>query len=209
MNRGEKSKLRKKTILEAAEQLFVQKGYEATGMDEICTLSSLSRRTVYSYFDSKQEILYAIMSEHLSSLEKEFEKIIKDNDDFMICWKQIFCAKLSFDRNCPMDVKLIQSTRSKDVQKKMDSEELHEIVVIGQKIEDLLVGVMEQGVAEGIVRDDIHPVFAVSILTGGFDSLFQLVRSKGGYLKERCGMDERQMLETGFDQLMSSNLKVK
>ena len=209
MNRSEKSKLRKKTILEAAEKLFVQKGYEATGMDEICTLSSLSRRTVYSYFDSKQEILYAIMSEHLSSLEKEFEKIIKDNDDFMICWKQIFCAKLSFDRNCPMDVKLMQSTGSKDVQKKMDSEALHEIVVIGQKIEDLLVGVMEQGVAEGIVRDDIHPVFAVSILTGGFDSLFQLVRSKGGYLKERCGMDEKQMLEAGFDQLMASILKVK
>ena len=77
------------------------------------------RRTVYSYFDSKQEILYAIMSEHLSSLEKEFETIIKDNDDFMIRWKQIFYAKLSFDRNCPMDVKLIQSTRSKDMQKNM------------------------------------------------------------------------------------------
>ena len=209
MNRSEKSMLRKKTILEAAEKLFVQKGYEATGMDEICTSSSLSRRTVYSYFDSKQEILYAIMSEHLSSLEKEFEKIIKDNDDFMICWKQIFCAKLSFDRNCPMDVKLMQSTGSKDVQKHMDSEALHEIVVIGQKIENLLAGVVEQGVAEGIVRDDIHPVFAVSILTSGFDSLFQLVRSKGSYLKERCGMDEKQMLEAGFDQLMASILKVK
>lgn len=209
MNRSEKSMLRKKTILEAAEKLFVQKGYEATGMDEICMLSSLSRRTVYSYFDSKQEILYAIMSEHLSSLEKEFEKIIKDNDDFMICWKQIFCAKLSFDRNCPMDVKLIQSTRSKDMQKNMASEALHEIVVIGQKIENLLAGVVEQGVAEGIVRDDIHPVFAVSILTSGFDSLFQLVRSKGSYLKERCGMDEEMMLETGFNQLMASILKVK
>ena len=209
MNRSEKSKLRKKTILEAAEKLFVQKGYEATGMDEICMLSSLSRRTVYSYFDSKQEILYAIMSEHLSSLEKEFEKIIKDNDDFMICWKQIFCAKLSFDRNCPTDVKLMQSTGSKEIQKHMDSEALHEIVVIGQKIEDLLVGVMEQGIAEGIVRDDIHPVFAVSVLTSGFDSLFQLVRSKGSYLKERCGMDERQMLEAGFDQLMASIIKVK
>lgn len=209
MNRSEKSMLRKKTILEAAEKLFVQKGYEATGMDEICMLSSLSRRTVYSYFDSKQEILYAIMSEHLSSLEKEFEKIIKDNDDFMICWKQIFCAKLSFDRNCPMDVKLIQSTRSKDVQKKMDSEELQKIISIGQRIEEMLAGIMEKGVAEGIVRDDIHPIFAVSVLTSGFDNLFQLVRSKGSYLRERCGMDEGQMLETGFDQLMSSILKVK
>ena len=209
MNRSEKSMLRKKTILEAAEKLFVQKGYEATGMDEICICSSLSRRTVYSYFDSKQDILYAIMSEHLSSLEKEFEKIIKDNDDFMICWKQIFCAKLSFDRNCPTDVKLMQSTGSKEIQKHMDSEALHEIVVIGQKIEDLLAGVMEQGIAEGIVRDDIHPVFAVSVLTSGFDNLFQLVRSKGSYLRERCGMDEGQMLETGFDQLMSFILKVK
>ena len=209
MNRSEKSMLRKKTILEAAEKLFVQKGYEATGMDEICMLSSLSRRTVYSYFDSKQEILYAIMSEHLSSLEKEFEKIIKDNDDFMICWKQIFCAKLSFNRNCPMDVKLIQSTRSKEIQKNMDSEALQKIISIGQRIEEMLAGIMEKGVAEGIVRDDIHPVFAVSVLTSGFDNLFQLVRSKGSYLRERCGMDEGQMLETGFDQLMSSILKVK
>ena len=209
MNRSEKSKLRKKTILEAAEKLFVQKGYEATGMDEICMLSSLSRRTVYSYFDSKQEILYAIMSEHLSSLKKEFETIIKDNDDFMICWKQIFCAKLSFNRNCPMDVKLIQSTRSKEIQKNMDSEALQKIISIGQRIEEMLAGIMEKGVAEGIVRDDIHPVFAVSVLTSGFDNLFQLVRSKGSYLRERCGMDEGQMLETGFDQLMSSILKVK
>ena len=209
MNRSEKSMLRKKTILEAAEKLFVQKGYEATGMDEICMLSSLSRRTVYSYFDSKQEILYAIMSEHLSSLKKEFETIIKDNDDFMICWKQIFLAKLSFNRNCPMDVKLIQSTRSKEIQKNMDSEALQKIISIGQRIEEMLAGIMEKGVAEGIVRDDIHPVFAVSVLTSGFDSLFQLVRSKGSYLKERCGMDEEMMLEAGFNQLMASILKVK
>ena len=209
MNRSEKSKLRKKTILEAAEKLFVQKGYEATGMDEICTLSSLSRRTVYSYFDSKQEILHAIMSEHLSSLEKEFETIIKSNDDFMVCWKQIFLAKLSFDRNCPMDVKLIQSTGSKEIQTHMDSEALQKIISIGQRIEEMLAGVVEQGIAEGIVRDDIHPVFAVSVLTGGFDSLFQLVRSKGSYLKERCGMDEEMMLEAGFNQLMASILKVK
>ena len=209
MNRSEKSKLRKKPILEAAEKLFVQKGYEATGMDEICTLSSLSRRTVYSYFDSKQEILHAIMSEHLSSLEKEFETIIKSNDDFMVCWKQIFLAKLSFDRNCPMDVKLIQSTGSKEIQTHMDSEALQKIISIGQRIEEMLAGVVEQGIAEGIVRDDIHPVFAVSVLTGGFDSLFQLVRSKGSYLKERCGMDEEMMLEAGFNQLMASILKVK
>ena len=142
-------------------------------------------------------------------MEKEFEKIIKDNDDFMIRWKQIFSAKLSFDRNCPMDVKLIQSTRSKEIQKNMDSEALQKIISIGQRIEEMLAGIMEKGVAEGIVRDDIHPVFAVSVLTSGFDNLFQLVRSKGSYLRERCGMDEGQMLETGFDQLMSSILKVK
>ena len=108
-----------------------------------------------------------------------------------------------------MDVKLIQSTRSKDVQKKMDSEELQKIISIGQRIEEMLAGIMEKGVAEGIVRDDIHPIFAVSVLTSGFDNLFQLVRSKGSYLKERCGMDEEMMLEAGFDQMMASILKVK
>jgi TetR/AcrR family transcriptional regulator len=52
--------LREQIILEAAEKLFLSKGYESTTMDEIATASEFSKGTLYNYFNSKDELYLAI-----------------------------------------------------------------------------------------------------------------------------------------------------
>ncbi len=48
-------------ILTAAEELFLQQGYERTSMDEIASLADVSKQTVYAQFSSK-DALFAAMS---------------------------------------------------------------------------------------------------------------------------------------------------
>lgn len=49
-------------ITDAGICLFIEKGYEATTLDEIANAAGISRRTFFYYFKSKDEILLSLQS---------------------------------------------------------------------------------------------------------------------------------------------------
>lgn len=51
----------RRKLLDAATELFNEKGYQETGVQEICTHAGLSVGVFYHYFNSKQELLQAIL----------------------------------------------------------------------------------------------------------------------------------------------------
>ncbi len=51
---------RRATLLQAAEDLFVQKGYETTTMDEIASAAHFAKGTLYHYFKNKADLLKAL-----------------------------------------------------------------------------------------------------------------------------------------------------
>lgn len=60
--RKEKEKeIRRKDIIEAAERLFFTKGYGNATMDDVAKEAEFSKRTVYVYFNSKEQIYFEIM----------------------------------------------------------------------------------------------------------------------------------------------------
>lgn len=56
---------RRHQILDAARDLFFQKGFEATTIEDIAARVELSKGTLYLYFSSKEEIYFTLM--HLGS----------------------------------------------------------------------------------------------------------------------------------------------
>lgn len=69
----------RKTIMDAAAELFAQKGYRATTTKDIAEAIDFGESTLYGYFSSKKEVLQAILSQqagmvdallaHISELE--------------------------------------------------------------------------------------------------------------------------------------------
>lgn len=49
-------------ITEAGMRLFIERGYEATTIDQIAVTAGISRRTFFYYFKSKDEILLSLQS---------------------------------------------------------------------------------------------------------------------------------------------------
>ena len=55
-------------LLDCALALFSQRGYEAVGVQDVVALASLTKPTLYHYFDSKRGLLEALLSREAAPL---------------------------------------------------------------------------------------------------------------------------------------------
>ncbi len=64
------SQFRQAEIITAARKVFAEKGYIAATVDEIALRANLAKGTIYVYFDSKEQIYNAVMSDDLEALRR-------------------------------------------------------------------------------------------------------------------------------------------
>jgi len=68
----------KKKILEKAVELFVQKGYSAVTMKDLCEATGLSRGGLYRHFKSTGEMMAMLINEEQEIADNEFKKAIAE-----------------------------------------------------------------------------------------------------------------------------------
>ena len=67
----EKSQAMIEKILSTASQLFIHNGYEKTSVQNIAQTASISKGAIYHHFQSKDEILFAVLKQRYQLMEKE------------------------------------------------------------------------------------------------------------------------------------------
>ena len=67
---------RPQELLDAALELFVQRGYAATRLDDVAALAGVSKGTLYLYFDNKEELFKAVVRANLVSALAEAEEYV-------------------------------------------------------------------------------------------------------------------------------------
>jgi AcrR family transcriptional regulator len=65
--RQRRKQARPQELLDAALELFVERGFAATKMEDVATLAGVSKGTPYLYYSSKEDLLKAVIRERLSS----------------------------------------------------------------------------------------------------------------------------------------------
>ena len=65
--RQRRKEARPQELLDAALDLFVEKGFAATRAEEVAARAGVSKGTLYLYYPSKEELLKAVIRERLSS----------------------------------------------------------------------------------------------------------------------------------------------
>ncbi len=70
-------------ILDAARQLIIKQGYDATSVAEICKAAGISKGAFYYHFESKHQLFLTLLSEWLSSLDTSFATIQNTTDSVM------------------------------------------------------------------------------------------------------------------------------
>ena len=86
--------LNRQQILEAASNLFAEKGFEATNVRDIIHESNLSPGTFYNYFQSKEEIFEVltneIISEVRSQIQASYRNVKMDREEIIKSLQKFF-----------------------------------------------------------------------------------------------------------------------
>ncbi len=71
--RARRKEARPGELLDAALDLFVEKGFAATRVEEVAKRAGVSKGTLFLYFPSKEELFKAVVRENLSGLFAEWQ----------------------------------------------------------------------------------------------------------------------------------------
>ena len=71
----------REAIVEAAERLFLERGFGSVSMDELAEAAGVARRTLYNQFASKEEIFREMLLRVSSQLEHAFPPGIETQGD--------------------------------------------------------------------------------------------------------------------------------
>lgn len=95
---------RPQELLAAALDLFVERGYAATRLDDVAARAGVSKGTLYLYFTNKEELFKAVVRENMVPLLGEAEGIVENHEGSSIelfreiilgWWERIGNTKLS------------------------------------------------------------------------------------------------------------------
>ncbi|MBS3787082.1 TetR/AcrR family transcriptional regulator [Candidatus Bipolaricaulota bacterium] len=79
MNKRRDTEMRKDKLLEAASDLFLEKGYRDTSVNSIVESIGVSKGTFYYYFDSKVEVLDGLVDKFGEPIYEKIDGIIEKN----------------------------------------------------------------------------------------------------------------------------------
>jgi AcrR family transcriptional regulator len=102
--RSRRKEARPRELLDAALDLFVEKGFAATRVDEVAARAGVSKGTLFLYFPSKEELFKAVVRENIvgrfTEWNSELETMTGSTSDvlrycYKVWWERIGCTKAS------------------------------------------------------------------------------------------------------------------
>lgn len=91
-----KSRNTKQRIMEAAEDLFYDKGYDGASVDEIVKKANVNKSSIYYYFDGKEDILRSLLDNHTKYIYRIYEQKLGCKDNVSISKSKYLEIFMSF-----------------------------------------------------------------------------------------------------------------
>ena len=83
-------------IISSARELFGKYGYKRVSVDEIAKNAHVTKKTVYSYFKNKEEILKYFLNEEIMNMKKIVESIEQEEKDFFMYLHKTICELMKY-----------------------------------------------------------------------------------------------------------------
>ncbi len=95
-------------IFDAALQLFVEKGFHATTVDEIAALSKVGKGTVYRNFKTKEDLLDQLLKEKTAEIVSIFNTVLSSDKDILVLVEKTISTWLGYIEDNYLLYRLIQ-----------------------------------------------------------------------------------------------------
>ena len=88
--------LHKKIIIKAAAQVFSEKGYEKTTLDEIAQLAEFSKGSLYNYFENKEDLFLTTLEIGIQKLIEEMKAVTQSKNLISVQIQSILFVMVKF-----------------------------------------------------------------------------------------------------------------
>lgn len=78
------SNYEKQKILNYASEIFMKEGFYKTSMDSLARELQMSKKTIYKYFSSKEELVESVVKAFMSQVKNKIDCVIKEEDNSLI-----------------------------------------------------------------------------------------------------------------------------
>jgi len=174
---------RRAEILDAAEALYSERGWDAVTMEQVAQRARLSRALVYVYFQDKRDLHLALVERAFDALRRRFEAAREGKARGIDEVEAIGWAYLSFARDLPHYFDAcarFESRASRDgVQPNAAACE-----AAGHRVHETLVTALNRGIADGSIRSDVGDPYVTALALWAFShGVIQIAATKAGTIE--------------------------
>ncbi len=177
--REDEKERRRGEILDAAEALYVDKGWEALTVDQVARSARLSRALVYVYFRDKEDLLFAIGERAMRQLRERFVAALGTRQTGMDQIEAIGRAYVGYAHEFPHYFDFCSRFQSHSGTTGAGSNE-DVCRLMGDQVLGTVVQAITTGINDGSVRPDIgDPLMFATTLWAFTHGIIQLAMVKG------------------------------
>lgn len=139
---------RRNQIIKTARKEFIKSGIRNTSIKDIARKAELSPRTIYTYFNNKQELYVAVLLSGLKILCKQIEKIASEEDPVKAI-KMVKEAYSSFYKDHQDYFRIMVFIGFHDIHEDIGEEPCQEISEAVLNCIKLVSGIIDKGIKQG------------------------------------------------------------
>lgn len=206
ITRKEKERdIRRKDIIDAAEKVFFEKGFKNATMDDVAKEAEFSKRTVYVYFKSKEQLYFEIMLMGYKLLNTMCIKAIDESGLKTGIEKIKLMGKtlIAFNDSYPEYFKAIMNYENGEMDfSNNDDKAVEECYEEGEKLLNFLKDALNEGIKEGTVRESIDISSTSLVQWASLVGVLNTSRAKEKYLIHYHRITPLELVEEAFKFLL-------
>lgn len=159
---------RRQKILDAAIDLFQERGYLGTTVDDIAARAGVTKRTLYHHMGNKESILAEIHSGFIEAGLQRWEAVVSEGGSPTEVLRRLF----------EEHVRIVAAHRQAiavffEDSKHLGDKSRAEISVQRDRYEAILYTTISEGVAAGEFRADLNVRIATLLILGGLTEMYR------------------------------------
>ncbi|HEY7754319.1 MAG TPA: TetR/AcrR family transcriptional regulator [Steroidobacteraceae bacterium] len=197
--REEEKERRRAEIVDAAEQLYADVGWDAVTMENVAKNARLSRALIYVYFRDKSDLLHAITERALMELRERFVQAAAKQRLGLDKVQAIGRAYVLFQQEKPY--RFDACSRFHAHQSAAGEPTEAACAAAGDAVIAVIVKALLEGQADGSIRKDLGNPAQVCVMLWAFThGLIQVGNNKKQEIA-RIGVEVSQLMEGSFSML--------
>lgn len=174
---------RRNDIIDAAEKIFLKRGYAEATMDDISSEVELSKGTVYLYFNTKEELYFAVMIKGFNILVNLFKEAAEKEKSGADKLRAIGEAYIRFFKVYNADFRNLMFFEGKHLDFDDNSPWVAEFEKVVADLFANLTNAIQIGISDRSIRKDIEPVKMALLLWAQTNGVLQLASTKRDMLE--------------------------